>query len=561
MLKPNDMGFASFCDVDEQNEELEALNAIALAVGSTLHIEEVLNNFLVNLAKLVPYDSSSIALWKDNRLQLVAERGLPDEDAVRAGEVAMNQGQRWQRIREHDDALILRDVRLEPNWVTVPGLEYIRCWMAVPLVCKGRVIGVLHLDKREPDFYTPAHAKRVRVVAQQVAIAIENAQLYSELEARVAKRTGELQAQIHQTEAILRNVADGIMFTDQEHRIIFVNPAWEKITGFTAEEAVGKNASHLLNESAPPEMLRTLREAALVGRTWRGVAAARRKDGTRYDAEMTISPIRDEAGTIHRFVTVHRDVTEALNLEAVKMRFVADVAHDLGNPVANLKLRVSLLKRVPERMAEHLAVIERQTERMDNLIKDLLTLSRLDLGVLTTELTSLNLNTLVTRIVQTHEPTAETKGLALTFEADPDLPRLLIDARQIERVIVNLTANALNYTPSGGTIHMATTREANTIVFTIRDTGIGITPEALPYIFERFYRSDEAREIAEGTGLGLAIVKEIVSRFGGAIDVESKPGQGSEFSVFLPAMNLRPAGNSPEGTPPNPGPGKADASR
>ncbi len=230
------------------------------------------------------------------------------------------------------------------------------------------------------------------------------------------------------------------------------------------------------------------------------------------------------------------------------MRFVADVAHDLGNPVANLKLRVSLLKKVPERMAEHLAIIERQTERMDNLIKDLLTLSRLDLGVLTTELTSLNLNTLVTRIVQTHEPTAESKGLSLTFQAEPDLPRLTIDARQIERVIVNLIANALNYTQTGGTIHLATTRDNSAVVFTIRDTGIGIMPEAMPYIFERFYRSDEARQTAEGTGLGLAIVKEIVSRYGGTILVESKPGQGSEFRVLLPTVTLRRAENS--GHPP-----------
>src|SRR5260370_11810705 len=105
------------CPVDEQNVELEALNAIALAVGSTLHIDEVLNNFLINLAKLVPYDSASIALWQHNRLRLVAQRGLPGDDVLQAGELAMNEDQRWRRVMEHDDALIFPDVRLEPSWI------------------------------------------------------------------------------------------------------------------------------------------------------------------------------------------------------------------------------------------------------------------------------------------------------------------------------------------------------------------------------------------------------------------------------------------------------------
>src|SRR5579871_5974065 len=155
-MKPNGTGFYCFSDVEEQNEELEALNAIALAVGSTLHIEEILDNFLRNLAKLVPYDSAGIALWKGHRLELVAQYGQPGEEAIRAGELAMNEGQRWQRIAEHDEALIVGDVRLEPGWITVPGLEYIRCWMAVPLICKGRFLGVLNLDKKEAGFYTPA---------------------------------------------------------------------------------------------------------------------------------------------------------------------------------------------------------------------------------------------------------------------------------------------------------------------------------------------------------------------------------------------------------------------
>ncbi len=199
-------------------------------------------------------------------------------------------------------------------------------------------------------------------------------------------------------------------------------------------------------------------------------------------------------------------------------------------------MRLYLIKKAPERLPEHLAAIERLTDSLNALVSDLLMLSRLELGVLTTELVLLNLNEVLTRVIETHEYIAQSKGIALTFEPAPEITLIRVDERQIERAVMNLVTNALNYTPVGGAVRLASHSAREQVIFTVQDTGIGISPQAVPHIFERFYRSGEAKRMTEGTGLGLSITKEIVEKHGGYIVVESTLGEGSRFTVYLPAV-------------------------
>jgi signal transduction histidine kinase len=129
---------------------------------------------------------------------------------------------------------------------------------------------------------------------------------------------------------------------------------------------------------------------------------------------------------------------------------------------------------------------------------------------------------------------AQHKAISLSFEAAPNLPPVLADSRQMERVLINLVSNALKYTQPSGAIHVSVSHEANTVIVAVRDNGMGISAEHLPHIFERFYRSEAAIRTTEGTGLGLAIVKEIVEKHSGTVEVESTPGEGSIFRVLLP---------------------------
>ncbi len=174
-----------------RNTELEALRSVTLAVGSSLRLDEVLDELLTQLATLVPYVSASIALVKNNRLRFVAQRGIPEDFDLRRIEDGLNN---LDSTRFVTHPVIFKDVQQEPGWIPIPGFqEYIRSWMGVSLIHRGEIVGVLNLDYDVPDFYTLMHANLAEAVAQQAALAIENARLFGNLEQLVQERTQELE--------------------------------------------------------------------------------------------------------------------------------------------------------------------------------------------------------------------------------------------------------------------------------------------------------------------------------------------------------------------------------
>jgi signal transduction histidine kinase len=233
-------------------------------------------------------------------------------------------------------------------------------------------------------------------------------------------------------------------------------------------------------------------------------------------------------------VSAH-DVTHIRQIERFKTRFIDDAMHDLATPITGLTNRLYLMKRSPEKLDEHLRKLENQVEHLRNLLDDLRSLSKLDRGQLALHLEAHDINQIVGRVFDTYEPVAASKGQKLKLNTTSDLPKILVDSRQMERVFVNLVANAVNYTPNDKTIQVETARDDNHVIFSVKDEGMGVTPEDLPHIFERFYRTAGARTTqTTGTGLGLAIVKEIVERHGGSVTAHSEAGKGSTFTVRLP---------------------------
>jgi len=234
----------------------------------------------------------------------------------------------------------------------------------------------------------------------------------------------------------------------------------------------------------------------------------------------------------HELAEANERLTE---LDRLKTKLVSDVSHELRTPVANLKLHVELLERgKPEKYGQYMATLKNQADRLAQLVEDTLDLSRLELGGPSAQFAPVNLNSLVESIVVSHRPLAEAAGLALGVELDASLPAMRGELNQLAQVVTNLVANAIQYTPAGS-VRVRTHMRGSEVCLVVEDTGMGIDPEDLPHLFERFYRGRRTgKSHVPGSGLGLAIVKEIVDLHRGRVEVESEVGQGSTFRVLLP---------------------------
>lgn len=236
------------------------------------------------------------------------------------------------------------------------------------------------------------------------------------------------------------------------------------------------------------------------------------------------------------------DLTEARRLETTRREFVSNVSHELRSPVTAIRASTEALEAgaldEPDHARDFLRRIHQETERMDQLVGDLLHLSRLQAGQLGLALAPTSPARLVEAVVDRFKPIAESRGIALTAHVPREgLPDVLADTFQMERVLANLVDNALRFTPRSGKVDVSVERYGETVVFAVRDTGDGIPPEHLPHIFERFYKVDRARR-DPGTGLGLAIAKHTVRAHGGEIWAESALGKGSTFRFSLPVSDM-----------------------
>jgi PAS domain S-box-containing protein len=426
----------------------------------------------------------------------------------------------------------------------------LRSRVNLPLLARGRIIGSLNLVSRETGAYNRSQLPILQQAADAVAAAIENALLYqalqqhaSQLEEQVAKRTTELQAERDRTRAILDSAAEGVIVTDLAGNIEYINPAAEELTGYSRDEALGQNASLWQSGHTPLEVYREMWQTIQTGGTWEGELLNRRRDGTCYDALLTIAPVPGPVGEPVGFVGMQQDISERKELDRLKDLFVSNVSHELRTPLTNLKLYLKLMEKGrSDKRNQYMATLDREANRLQQLIEDLLSLSRLDVGRARPEREETDLNLLVSQLVNDRAALAAEKGLALATELAPNLEPVLADEKMLVQVLTNLTTNAMNYTSAGGRILVRTgaqstdgTHPADWITVSVIDTGYGVLPEERQYLFDRFYRGEAARRAgAPGTGLGLAICREIVERHDGHITVESELGKGSTFTVWLP---------------------------
>jgi two-component system, cell cycle sensor histidine kinase and response regulator CckA len=339
--------------------------------------------------------------------------------------------------------------------------------------------------------------------------------------------------------AAIEQSAEAVVITDRDGAIRYVNPGFEWITGYRADEVIGVNPRILKSGKQAPTFYAEMWNTITHGSVWMGKLSNRRKDGSLYEEEMSISPVRDEDGTIINFVAVGRDVTRELELQqqlnqAQKMeavgRLAGGVAHDFNNLLQALISHVQLL-RSKANDANKITSLSRDMEQLigrgASLTRQLLLFSRRE----TVKPEHLDLNEQVREASKMLQRLVRA-NISLRIELAGGRLGVDADRGQLDQVLMNLVVNASDSMPDGGELTVRTGTTDHTHVWlSVEDTGAGIPEEIRERIFEPFFTTKGA---AKGTGLGLSVVHGIVTQHGGQIEVESAVGRGTTFRVILP---------------------------
>jgi len=337
-------------------------------------------------------------------------------------------------------------------------------------------------------------------------------------------------------ETILSSMVEGVIVINSKGRIEHASPNFCLLLELRSKETQNKLYWEVIWNQ---EINDSLKEALLHKRAVRKEINIIGPQESFFS--MQISPVMDREDKLFSLIAVFHDITELKKLEKIRAEFVANVSHELKTPLTAIKGFVETLKNSakddPAAVRHFLDIIDKQSQRLENLVNDLLILSSIESKEVKMNIVAEPLNKIIHSVISLHKKMIEDKGHQVTVDIPPDLPNVLVDRRRMEQVFLNLLDNAVKFTPPGGIITIKAKWEKPYVCVDVRDNGVGIPAEHISRVFERFYRVDRARSRQDGgTGLGLAIVRQIVSAHQGKIEVESASDAGSTFRIFLPCQ-------------------------
>jgi len=527
-----------------EKSQLETLYEITRELTASLDLDRMLHRALAEVATAITVEMGAVFLVDGEAGKVVPEttinwnsEGFPLAVLPSA----------WQ-LGQADVLLVLDDLQTEQTeaWVEMLVAPDVHSLMAAPLVANGAFMGLLAVASPRLEAFNPAHVRLFRAVLSQIATAIGNAEVYR-LITQQARELGQMlrhqQEEGTRRQAILTSIADGVVVNNAEGQTILVNPAAECILDTSGEQLVGQDFYTLFSvfdaqgrEEAVAAMEVLLDAAASEVRT--AFQMILEVDSRIVHAHL--SPVLTRRGDFLGVVTVFRDVTKEVEADRAKSDFVSNVSHELRTPMTAIKGYTDLLHAgavgpINDEQKRFLKIIKNNAERLTALINDLLDISRVETGRVRFEPRSLQVGEVVSDVVNVLAGQAEAKHQILTYEVVGGLPDIMGDRDRLNQVLTNLVGNAIRYTPDGEEIEVRVCPVEGAVRVDVRDTGIGVAPDDLGHIFERFYRADHPLvQEAGGTGLGLSIVKMFVEMHGGRIWVESEQDKGSTFTLILP---------------------------
>ncbi len=502
--------------LNDRVQELEILSRINRELNYTLSVERVLNLVVDWALRFTNADAAAIALVDHDTqtMQFVAGYGYDPEqwDQVREKPWPLDRGISG-RVARTGTTINEPDVSAAGDFVEIiPGT---RTQLSVPIMREDRVIAVLSLESLTPNGFTEENQAFVQRLAARAAAAIDNANLYAE--------TAREQ---HKLELILSNITNAVIVVGHNRRLVLLNqaalhtfqlPPKETYEGRPFDEVFKGSPLHALFDRAHTLDRQQGDELRL-------------PDGK--TLHVSIVPAQEIGWTI-----VAHDITPFKETEQLKNELVATASHDLKNPLGSIMGYIDLITMtniLNPQGQDYAKRVQAAAKHMRNLIDDLLDMARIESGItLRYELT--DIRQVAREVLDRFEMQIEEKDLALDVTFADDLPPVIVDPSRLSQIMTNIISNAVKYTPQSGAITVRVEQIDGMLQVTVKDTGMGISPEDQAQIFTRFYRVRNAdTDAIEGTGLGLAIVKSLVELHGGKVGVESRLGEGSTFYFTLP---------------------------
>jgi PAS domain S-box-containing protein len=417
--------------------------------------------------------------------------------------------------------------------------------MAAPLLIGRRLVGAIATVHSDPErVFVEEDLRLLNMFAPQAAIAIENARLYT-----------EAQRQRQYFESLVLNSPVAIVSLGLGHEVVSCNPAFEKLFGYSSDEAVGRPLDDLISTADTRSEAEAYTREAL-DHAVHGIGRRRRKDGAFVDVEILGVPVEVDGERLG-LMGLYHDITELLEARreaeaanSAKSQFLANMSHELRTP---LNAIIGYSEMLQEEVADlgqtelvpDLGKIHTAGRHLLALINDVLDLSKIEAGKMELYLEEFDVQAMVEDVATTVRPLIGKNGNRLEVHCPPAVGEMRGDLTKIRQMLLNLLSNASKFT-SDGKIDLDVARERDggdeALVFRVRDTGIGMTPEQQQKVFEAFAQAEAstARKFG-GTGLGLAISKRFCEMMGGGIELESEPGKGSTFTIRLPTAAIAAA--------------------
>ena len=344
---------------------------------------------------------------------------------------------------------------------------------------------------------------------------------------RLQQIIAEVSVERARLSTVLDTMADGVLVVNREGRITLINRAAEHLLR-TGPNPVSRSLPEVIRDH---ELQQVVSEAADSRHPHQ--AEVQLIYGGGFVRALATPVAETELGSV--LLTLH-DMTEVRQLETTRKEFVTNVSHELRNPLAAAKLMVETLEtgalEEPPVARDFLERLNSEIDRMSSLVEELLELARLESGQAALHLTPFDLTELLAEVQESFLPRAKQARVHLSFQVEEEMPWILGEKQKLRQVVANLLDNALKFTPAGRLVKVSAASDERYVDVLVTDTGPGIAPEHVPHVFERFYKVERSRH-DEGSGLGLAIAKHIVQAHGGYVDVKSREGEGTEFTVRL----------------------------